>query len=241
MVRWWHTWRVPILSTLGLLGVLVVGYVTGTMSWRHIVHIGQLVQEPSAGTLPVAVDGMMLVGAIMGWVDKIRGYKPRVWSLIALWLGSVGTLAFNVLSAYARGPAAMAVAAVPAVAFLVTVECVFHPSQRLLKIAVDAVHQAVTPPEVPAPVPPVQAPVTLTEPVPAPEAEDVPTDATEAPGPVPEPARPKRRTRRVAGHPGTGQPSAVIEAAVVDLRERARAIEPVFMGPTVVDAEVIPD
>jgi len=243
MIRFWHTWRVSILSTLGLLVVIGVAVATGSMSWQHIVHVGRTVQEPSSGLLPIAVDGMMVTGALMAWVDRIRGYRPRFWSLVALWFGSMLTVTFNILSAKERGWAAMAVAAVPAAAFLVTVEAVFHPSTRLLEIAVEAVARAASTPPVAGPVSPVQAPVTPPEPVPASESADVPTDVTAGPEPAPEPEpeRPKRRRARIAGHPGTGASGPVIEAAVVDLRERARAIEPVFMGPAVVDAEIMPE
>lgn len=126
-------WRVPILTGLGLLFALAVAGVTGKMSWGHIVHVGRLVAEPDAGILPVAVDGMMLTGAVMGAVDRLRGMKVRGWAIISLWLGSVLTLTFNVASAWERGVWAMIVAAIPAATMLVAVEVIFHPSRRVME------------------------------------------------------------------------------------------------------------
>lgn len=238
MTAWWSRWRVSILSTLGLIVTLLVGFVTGRTSWGHIVHVGTKVGEPSAGWLPVAVDGMMLVGAIMAWVDNIRGYKPRLWSIIALWFGSLGTVTFNVLSAFERGWAAMVVAAVPAVAFLVTVECVFHPSRRLLDAAIEAVAEAVNAVASPAPesveTPPVAAPV----------PEPAPVEPEPEPEPEPVPAPPKVRKRRSASKafrypvPDREPTRAldVIDATIVETHENGR-VEPVFMGPAVVDPD----
>jgi len=220
MVGWWHRWRVAILSTFGLAVVIAQAVVTGYMSWGHIVHVGQSVREPSAGLLPAAVDGMMVTGAIMAWVDNIRGYKARVWSIVALWFGSWLTLAFNVMSAWERGVLAMAVAAIPAAAFLVTVESVFHPSTRLLEIAVEAVAKAV---DVAAPS------VSVEEKTPAPEEK--------APEPTPEAAPSRKRRKRpprTTVSPGLRRES-IIEATIVE--PRSAAVVPAFVGPPMVDAE----
>lgn len=161
-------WRVFLLTTAGIMVATAVAGVAGYVSWGHIVHVAKTVQEPAAQWLPVSVDGMMFAGTVMAAVDRIRGRKPRVWSLVALWLGSVMTVSFNVGSAWERGLLAMVVAAIPAVALLVTVETLFHPSQRLLKVAKDAIVEAsdtvkaviadvTTHPTVP----PVSAPVTV--------------------------------------------------------------------------------
>lgn len=173
-----------------------VGYVTGKGSWAHIVHIGHLVDEPSADWLPVAIDGMMLNGTILVAVDKFRKRVARPWAVISLWLGSVLTLAFNVASAWERGFAAMLIAVTFAVALLCTVEAVFHPSQTTIE---EAMHRrimrreakaarkgAVIEASMPAPV--VVVPV---EPVPVPVAVDstpvAPEAATTAPEPVTDP------------------------------------------------------
>jgi hypothetical protein len=152
-------------------------------------------------------------------VDRIRGYKARAWSIVALWFGSWLTLAFNVMSAYERGVLAMVVAAIPAAAFLVTVESVFHPSTRLLEIAVEAVAKAVD----------VATPPVSVEEAPAPE-EKAPEPTSEA-----APARRKRkRAARTTVSPGLRRES-IIEATIVE--PRTAAVVPAFVGPPMVDAE----
>jgi hypothetical protein len=228
MVGWWHRWRVAILSTAGLAVVIAQAFGTGYMSWGHIVHVGLSVREPSAGLLPVAVDGMMVTGAIMAWVDRIRGYKARAWSIVALWFGSWLTLAFNVMSAYERGLLAMVVAAIPAAAFLVTVESVFHPSTRILEMAVEAVAKAVD-----APVPPVSV---ETPPVPPSEAPEVPT-AEDAPvrDKPPRPRPKRKRPPRTTISPGVRDRGNIIDATIVEPRDTA--VVPVFVGPPMADPE----
>jgi hypothetical protein len=124
---------VPILTALGILVACVVAGIAAKNSWGHIVEVGRSVGEPGANLLPVSVDGMMLAGTVMGAVDRIRGYKTRFWAVVALWLGSMMTLIFNVASAYERGLKAMGVAVIPAVTLIISVEAIFHPSRRLLE------------------------------------------------------------------------------------------------------------
>lgn len=132
MLAWFMRWRMVFATVGAILPALAVAGVTGYASWGHIKHVGETVQEPSAALLPVAVDGMMLAGAFFALVDRLRGYEPRGWSVVCIWLGSVMTLTFNILSATTRGWAAMAISAVYAVTFLATVEAAFHPSRIML-------------------------------------------------------------------------------------------------------------
>lgn len=184
-------WRVFLLTMAGITVATAVAGVAGYVSWGHIVAVSRTHGESAAAWIPVSVDGTMLAGTVMAAVDRIRGYKPRVWSLIGLWLGSFGTVAFNIASAIGRDWVAMIIAAVPAVALLVTVETLFHPSQRLLKVAKDAIVEASTvvkatvadattqaaipPVSVSATVPMFSAPGAATEPAPV------------APAPAPKP------------------------------------------------------
>jgi len=168
MSAWFLKYRESFLITLGLLMSGAVAYVTGASSWGHIVHVGRSVAEPSAAWLPVAIDGMMVNGTVMAAVDRFRGRVPRFWSVVSLWLGSMLTLAFNAASALTRGPWAVVIACMYAVALLVTVETIFHPSQRWLKSVLAERAAAVTIPEpetpvsVPAPVPVTPAPAPAT-------------------------------------------------------------------------------
>ena len=132
MSGWFVKYRIALLTTAGILLAVAVAGVTGFSSWGHIVAVGRAAAEPSAALLPVAVDGMMLSGTAMAAVDTLRGRKPRGWSIVGMWLGSAMTLTFNVASAWERGIVAMMIACVYAVALLVTVETLFHPSKRYL-------------------------------------------------------------------------------------------------------------
>lgn len=132
MLAWFMRWRMVFATVGAILPALAVAGVTGYASWDHIKHVGETVQEPSAALLPVAVDGMMLAGAFFALVDRLRGYEPRGWAVVCIWLGSVMTLTFNILSAITRGWAAMAISAVYAITFLATVEAAFHPSRIML-------------------------------------------------------------------------------------------------------------
>lgn len=193
-------YRETILTILGLLFTAAVAAVTGYSSWSHIVHVGESVQEPNAGLLPVSIDGMMLASTVMAAVDNLRGYKTRWWAVIGLWLGSALTLAFNLASAWARGPFAMLIAVLYAVALLVTVEMMFHPSRTPLdavrkwrgKIstiaALEQQTSAVAAPSTPVPTPVEPAPVVVQTPE--------PTQSETPAAPTPEPRTPAKNGRR---------------------------------------------
>jgi hypothetical protein len=236
MVAWWHAWRIPILSTLGFVVVLTVAYVTGSISWRHIVHVGHMVEEPSAGLLPVAVDGMMLTGAIMAWIDRMRGYRARAWSIVALWLGSLLTVCFNALSALERGWQAVGLAMVPAIAFLVTVESVFHPSQRLLEM----VREAVSVPVIESPAPQPETPAVQPKPATTGNGSR-PSRPRKSHGPKPEGPR---RAPRQANHTARIVTGEELDRAAKEFREQkatppAMVVTPTFREPSAVDSDPI--
>lgn len=240
MIAWLHKWRIPILSTLGFLVVLAVAGVTGKMSWGHIVHVGKMTGEPDAALLPVAVDGMMVAGAILAWIDRLRRMAPRFWSYVCLWLGSGLTLGFNVLSAMDRGIWAMLLAMVPAVTFLATVEAVFHPSQRPLEVAKRflrrraAMHQAaVEQAQATMAAQPAVAPTTE---VPAGPVADAPSTQPDTVDVAVNDAKPPRRSA-----PRT---SAKVPAGVKPVkRAKVRDTEPVSVredAPRAVDMPLVP-
>lgn len=131
------------LIVLAVFLVLGVGGVTGWSSWGHIVHVGLSVGEPSAMVLPVAIDGMMLASTVVGAWDRLHGMRMRFWAIVGLWAGALLTLTFNMISAYTRGIAAMAIAVLYAVTFLVSVEMLFHPSQTPLSAKIKRVKNVV--------------------------------------------------------------------------------------------------
>lgn len=130
--NWIMRHRQALVQLLALLPTFAVIGVTAYASWGHIVHVAETVGEPSADLLPFAVDGMMLAGSFFALADRLRGYEPRGWSMVALVFGSLLTVTFNVASAMERGLVAMLISAVYAIAFLVTVEAAFHPSTVLI-------------------------------------------------------------------------------------------------------------
>lgn len=193
---------VTILTALGLLFSATVAGVVGWASWQHIVEVGQSAGEAAAHLLPVAIDGLMLTGTVMGAVDRLRGFKTRGWAVVGLWTGSILTLAFNMLSAWGRGPKAMLIAVLFAVTLLIAVETMFHPSQRPLTKAAKKIKEIVVSDTIAAPQPE-QIPVVPVSPEPA-------KTSTGQRGrkPGPQPNQPRKRTGgrpRVMGA-GDGRP-----------------------------------
>jgi len=210
MFAWFMKYRIALLTTAGVLLAVAVAAVTGYSSWGHIVAVGRSVEEPSAALLPVAVDGMMLSGTAMAAVDTLRGRKPRGWSIVGMWLGSGMTLTFNVASAYTRGWVAMIIACVYAVALLVTVETLFHPSKRWLDgrqgkadSLIKSAESTVPAPVSPAPVGPL-VPAFSAEPAPEPIVAEIVDPA---------PERKPRRRKAVKGYP-TPEPAFVAPPAL---------------------------
>lgn len=154
-----RNWKINVLTAGGILPVIGVVAVTAWVSYGHIVAVSRAEGEQSAELIPVAIDGMMFAMGCLAAVDRLRGYRPRGWAIFGLWLGSMLTLAFNVLSAWTRGWLAMGIAAISAVSMIISIEAVFHPG----RIALDAAKRrwrglatAATPPL--APTPAVEAP-----------------------------------------------------------------------------------
>lgn len=154
---WFTRNSLAILYTIGILVVAGVGTVTGYASWGHIVSVGKSVNESAAPLLPFCIDGMMFASTVMAAIDRLRGYKTRPFAVIGLWSGTLLTLGFNLLSAYTRGIPAMLIAVLFAVAFVISVEMVFHPGMTPLPAAKKAKNK-----EIESIVP---APVAVAEPV----------------------------------------------------------------------------
>lgn len=214
---------VGILTALGLLFSSSVAGVVGWASWQHIVEVGRSVGEPSAVVLPVAIDGLMLTGTVMGAVDRLRGYKTRGWAVAALWTGSLLTLAFNMFSAWERGLVAMSIAVLFAVTLLIAVETMFHPSQRPLtktaKKVAEIVSNVVSTPE-PAP-----APVETPKPEPVAAAA-----AKRGRKPGPQPNQPRKRTGGRPRFQGAGDGREKTPVKAQQVLETAK-VEPIMEKP----------
>jgi len=208
MLAWFMRWRLLFAQVGAAVPAIAVAVVTGYASWGHIVDVGLTVQEPSAALLPVAVDGMMLAGTLFALVDRLRGFEPRGWAVFSVWLGSLMTVSFNILSAVERGWAAMAISAVYAVTFLATVESAFHPSTIILGQSARAIKRGarlalkVARAQGQAPVTSaVEPPTVAATSEPTPEAPQPVTQAVEpSSAPVAKPPRKRRQPNKTTQH-----------------------------------------
>jgi Protein of unknown function (DUF2637) len=146
-----------------------VAAVAGYSSYRHIVHVALAAGEHHtvAAVLPLAIDGLIVVGTLAMLEDKAAGRIPRMSARFALGFGIVATLAANVASA-ADTWTARAVAAVPAIAFLIAVEVLSRSGKVRAEAEagaeVEPVEKVAETPQLPAEgepeLPPVKAPRT---------------------------------------------------------------------------------
>lgn len=105
------------------LAAAIVALVAGAASYQHIAAVAQAAGEPEwvAYTLPLAIDGLIVVGVTALLEDKASGRHPRRSAWLAVVVGVVATLAANIASADPTVTARL-VAAAPPVAFLISVE-----------------------------------------------------------------------------------------------------------------------
>lgn len=101
----------------------VVALVAGAASYQHIAAVALSAGEPDwvAYTLPLAIDGLIVVGVMALLEDKATNRHPRRSAWLAVVVGVVATLAANVASAEPTATARLVAAAAP-IAFLISVE-----------------------------------------------------------------------------------------------------------------------
>lgn len=170
---------------------LSIGTVAGVAAWGsywHQVDVATLAHQAGtlAHTLPLSVDGMLVVATLAMSEDKSQGRKPRGWARFAFWLGAVVSVAANIASTAVHygDPLSIAVSMWAPIALLVVVEIMARPG-KLKK------PEASTAPAVTARVVP-EAP----EPVEIQAAQVVNAEASNLPVPVspaPQRARVERR------------------------------------------------
>jgi hypothetical protein len=107
--------------------VSVVAAIAGYASYGHQRDVALMAHQAAelAAVLPLSVDGMLAAAAIAIGEDKAEGRKPRIWAVVAFWLGAIVSIAANVSSVFIHwgfDPLAIAVSAWPPVAFLFTIE-----------------------------------------------------------------------------------------------------------------------
>lgn len=105
------------------LAAAIVALVAGAASYQHIAAVALSAGEPEwvAYTLPLAIDGLIVVGVAALLEDKAAGLRPRRSAWLAVIVGVAATLAANVASAEPTVTARLVAAAAP-VAFLISVE-----------------------------------------------------------------------------------------------------------------------
>jgi Protein of unknown function (DUF2637) len=107
--------------------VSIVAAVAGYNSYGHQYDVAIMAHQPAhfAAALPFSVDGMLLAASVAMAEDKAEGRKPRLWAVVAFWLGAAVSVSANVASVivhYGFDWLAIGVSAWPPVALLITVE-----------------------------------------------------------------------------------------------------------------------
>ena len=121
-----------LVSFASRTAAALVAAVAGFASYRHIVDVADAVGERHtvALALPLAIDGLIVVATLAMVEDNRAGRSPRTSARFALGFGVLATLAANIASAEPSWTA-RAVAAVPAVSFLIAVEVLARRGRRL--------------------------------------------------------------------------------------------------------------
>lgn len=127
-----------------------IGTVAGVAAWGsywHQVDVATLAHQAAtlAHTLPLSVDGMLVVATLAMSEDKANGRKPRGWARFAFWLGAVVSVAANIASTAVHygDPLSIAVSMWAPIALLVVVEIMARPGKPKVEAS-----PAVTPPVV---------------------------------------------------------------------------------------------
>lgn len=109
----------------------VVALVAGAASFSHIadVAIGAGERVWVAASLPLAIDGLIVVGVAALLEDRRADRVPRMSARLAVLVGVVATLAANVASAEPTWTARLVAIAAP-VAFLLSVEVLTRTGRR---------------------------------------------------------------------------------------------------------------
>lgn len=110
------------LARAGLAAIVAVTFVTSFDAVAAVAADRGSVTPRLAWAIPVALDGTIVVGSAVAWLESLRGGRWHVFpaSLVAV-AGGLSVWA-NVAHASGGDPLARALAAVPPVALLATVE-----------------------------------------------------------------------------------------------------------------------
>jgi hypothetical protein len=109
-----------------------VALVAGAASFEHIASVAQAAGERTwvAYSLPLAIDGLIVVGVTALIEDQRLGRRPRGIARVAVLVGVVATLAANLASAQPGWTARLVALAAP-VSFLLSVEVLTRTGRRV--------------------------------------------------------------------------------------------------------------
>jgi hypothetical protein len=117
-----------------IVSIGTVAIIAAWGSYRHMLDVATIAGQPIevAATLPLSVDGMLLVATLAMADDKAHGRKPRSWARFAFWLGAVISVAANIASTVVHNgmaPLSIGVAAWAPIALLVVTEIMARPGK----------------------------------------------------------------------------------------------------------------
>lgn len=128
-----HTTRTNSRRAAFGLSFLIVGGVAAVNSYEHMRDVALLGHQAEllASTLPLSVDGLLVIASLAMAEDKANGRQPRGWARFAFWFGAIVSLAANIAStAVHHGDVlSIGVAAWPPIALLIAVEIMARPGR----------------------------------------------------------------------------------------------------------------
>lgn len=198
--------------------VLSIGTVTGVAalaSYEHQVDVATLAHQATllAHTLPLSIDGMLLVATLAMSEDKANGRKPRGWARFGFWFGAAVSTAANIASTVVHygDPLSIAWSMVAPIVLLVVVEIMARPGKpKPVEVLAEAPAPSVpVVPQAPAQVTPAPVVVAAPEPVVVQAEQIVAAEVTRLPVPV-SPAPQQGPERRVSTRSGPGTDREVI-------------------------------
>lgn len=117
-----------------IVSIGTVALIAAWGSYRHMLDVATIAGQPIevAATLPLSVDGMLLVATLAMADDKASGRSPRAWARFAFWLGAVISVSANIASTVVHNgadPLSIGVAAWAPIALLVVTEIMARPGR----------------------------------------------------------------------------------------------------------------
>lgn len=134
------------IRTAARTAAAMVALVAGAASFEHIASVAIAAGERTwvGYSLPVAIDGLIVVGVTALIEDQRQHRRPRGVARLAVTVGVTATLAANIASADPTWTARLVALAAP-VSFLLSVEVLTRSGRRLSTPAATTVEQASKP------------------------------------------------------------------------------------------------